>query len=327
MNKKTNVLVTGGAGYIGSHTAKALHAQGYTPVVFDNLSFGHKDFVKWGPFIEGDVLDTEKLITVLREYNIQDVIHFAAFAYVGESVENPGKYYRNNVAGSLSLLQAMQKADSRRIVFSSTCATYGQPKRQPIAESENQNPINPYGQSKLMVESMLKDFAKAHSIKSVALRYFNAAGADPEAEIGERHSPETHLIPLAIQAALGCGPHLKVFGKDYATADGTCLRDYIHVQDLANAHIISLKHLHSKSSGFEAFNLGSGKGSSVLEVIAEVERELDKKVPYEIVNRRPGDPAELVADPKLAKKTLGWKCQYSLKEIISHACRWHKQDS
>jgi len=239
-----NILVTGGAGYIGSHTCKQLKKYGLSPIVYDNLSRGHKEFVQWGPFVEGDILDTEKVKKTLEEHKIQAVIHFAAFAYVGESVENPSLYYKNNVHGTFSLLEAMLKANVKNLVFSSTCATYGIPEKIPLMEDMPQNPINPYGQTKLMIEKILRDYGTAYGFKSVCLRYFNAAGADQDGVIGERHNPETHLIPLAIEAALK-NKTMKIFGNDYETPDGTCLRDYIHVTDLAEPPLLALKHLHN----------------------------------------------------------------------------------
>jgi len=326
--REVNVLVTGGAGYIGSHTAKELRVQGFQPVVYDNLAYGHRQFVKWGPFIEGDILDKEKLVEVMRQHSIKDVIHFAAFAYVGESVIDPSKYYQNNLVGSLALLEAMRTASADRIVFSSTCATYGEPETQPITETEDQRPINPYGRTKLAVENLLQDFALAYKIKSVALRYFNAAGADPAGEIGEEHDPETHLIPLAISALRNPEQPLKVFGKDYPTKDGTCVRDYIHVSDLASAHVNALRYLYKEESpSFSAFNLGTGRGASVLEVLKMLEISSQKKVPYFFTDRRPGDPPVLVANPSRAAEILGWRAKHDLQSIVTTALRWHMKES
>lgn len=322
--REVNVLVTGGAGYIGSHTAKQLKAEGFNPVVYDNLVYGHREFVKWGPFIEGDLRETSKLESVIKDYKIEDVIHFAAYAYVGESVKDPEKYYDNNVGGSLSLLRAMKTAGAKRIVFSSTCATYGESAVQPIAETEDQRPINPYGQTKLIVENILKDYSKAYDFDAVALRYFNAAGADADGEIGEDHNPETHLIPLAILAALGEAPELKVFGTDYPTEDGTCVRDYIHVTDLAEAHVAALRWM--KSGGqpkFSAFNLGTGQGKSVLDVLQMIEKISGRKVPHQVTDRRPGDPPMLVANPSRAAEILEWRTKRELSDIIRSAYEWH----
>lgn len=320
-----NVLVTGGAGYIGSHTCKQLKKHGITPVVYDNLSRGHKEFVQWGPFVEGDILDTEKVIKTLKEHKIQAVIHFAAFAYVGESVETPSIYYRNNVHGTLSLLEAMLKVNVKNFVFSSTCATYGIPEKTPLVEDMPQNPINPYGQTKLMIEKILKDYGSAYRLKSVCLRYFNAAGADQDGVIGERHEPETHLIPLAIEAALK-NKTMKIFGNDYPTPDGTCIRDYIHVTDLSEAHVLALKYLDTAEKNYNYFNLGNGKGFSVKEIIKAVEDVSSKKVNAEVYPRRAGDPAVLVSDSEKAAKYLQWKPQITdIKEIIRTAYNWHQK--
>lgn len=317
------VLVTGGAGYIGAHTCKRLFKAGYNPVTYDNLSTGHKDFVKWGELVEGDLHDTEKLTRTLEEHKPIAVIHFAASAYVGESVENPFKYYRNNVGGSLSLLEAMVCAEVRNLVFSSTCATYGVPEKQLIDELTPQQPINPYGRSKLMVEQILQDLSSRNQIKYVALRYFNAAGADTEAEIGEWHEPETHLIPLAIQSASG-GEKLEVFGTDFPTPDGTAVRDYIHVEDLADGHIKALEYLMADGASNE-MNLGTGQGSSVYEVIKSL-REIGVVVAFENADRRAGDPAFLVADNAKAARVLNWEAKRtSIKETLKTAAAWHKR--
>jgi UDP-arabinose 4-epimerase len=318
------VLVTGGAGYIGSHTCKALASQGITPVTIDNMVYGHEWAVKWGPFYKVDIQDTEKVADILRKEKVEAVLHFAAYAYVGESHENPLKYYQNNVVGSMSLFEAMRKADVPKLVFSSTCATYGIPKEVPISESADQNPINPYGSTKLMVERILKDYIKPYRFSAVALRYFNASGADPEMEIGEDHSPETHLIPLTLDAAFGKRESLTVFGTDYPTPDGTCIRDYIHVNDLADAHIRALQRLNEPR--FEAYNLGTGSGSSVKEVISAVEKVTGKKVPVQYGTRRPGDPPALVASGDLARQTLGWNPKSSnLEFIVQTASQWHQK--
>ncbi|BCU06778.1 UDP-glucose 4-epimerase GalE [Allochromatium tepidum] len=318
------VLVTGGAGYIGSHTCKALARAGYRPITLDNLVYGHEWAVRWGPLEIGDISDRTCLDAVIARHRPEAVIHFAAYAYVGESVRDPGRYYRNNVAGTLTLLEAMRDHAIPHIVFSSTCATYGVPDRTPITEDHPQRPINPYGASKLMVERILADFEQAHGLGWIALRYFNAAGADPEGEIGEDHDPETHLIPLALQAAAGRGPQLQVFGDDYPTPDGSCIRDYIHVADLAEAHVKSLAHLRAgEASG--AFNLGTGQGASVLEVIAAVEHVTGRPVPREIGPRRPGDPPVLYADADKARRLLGWEPRYrEPAETIEHAWKWHR---
>src|SRR5262245_35282142 len=300
-----SILIVGGAGYIGSQTAKAAAAAGLAPVVFDNLVHGHRWAVKWGPLVEGDLADTALVKRVIEEHHVTAVIHFAAYAYVGESVTNPRKYFRNNVAGTLSLLDAMLDAGVRDIVFSSTCAVYGYPDRVPIAETEARRPVSPYGESKLMVEKVLDWYRSAYPVRFAALRYFNAAGADPDGELGEDHDPETHLIPLAIEAALGGRP-LQIFGTDYPTPDGTAVRDYIHVVDLADAHLAALACLQRAPESMFV-NLGTGHGHSVRQVIAAVEKVSGRKVPVTEAGRRAGDPAELVADAGLASSILGWK--------------------
>jgi UDP-arabinose 4-epimerase len=319
------ILVTGGAGYIGSHVCKALAQAGYVPVTFDNLVFGHPWAVRWGPLVEGDILDRAALDKAFREFKPAAVMHFAAFAYVGESVTNPGKYYRNNVAGSLTLLEAMRDASCTQIVFSSTCATYGVPETTPLTESHPQRPVNPYGSSKLMVERMLSDFGNAHSLRSITLRYFNAAGADPVAEIGEAHDPETHLIPLAMDAAAGIRPDVTIFGDDYPTSDGTCIRDYIHVTDLARAHLLALEALDAGHPD-AAFNLGNGRGFSVKEVIDTVRRVTGRDAVVKVGPRRAGDPARLVADSARIRSELGWQPLFpELSAIVETAWRWHQQ--
>lgn len=319
------VLVVGGAGYIGSHTCKALSGAGHEVVVFDNLCYGHRELAKWGPLIKGDLASRSDLEQVFSQHQIDGVIHFAAYAYVGESVLEPGKYYQNNVAGTLNLLDAMRAADVNNVVFSSTCATYGMVTSVPIAESTEQKPINPYGHSKLMVEQILKDYGHAYGLKSVALRYFNACGDDPDGETGEWHDPETHLIPLAIRAGLGQHGALKVFGTDYPTPDGTAIRDYIHVCDLALAHISALEYLDS-GGDTDQFNLGTGKGYSVHEIIGAIGKISGREVPHEIAPRRAGDPAELVADASRAREILGFSTQHSdLETIITTAWNWHKK--
>jgi UDP-arabinose 4-epimerase len=319
------VLVTGGAGYIGSHTCKLLAREGYLPVAFDNLSSGHAWAAKWGPLEKGDILDRPALDRVIAAYRPRACLHFAAFAYVGESVSDPGKYYRNNVAGSLTLLEALRDHGIDQFVLSSTCATYGVPDRMPIDEASPQAPINPYGASKLMVERMLADFHAAHGLRSVALRYFNAAGADPDVEIGEDHDPETHLVPLVLDAACGDREAVTVFGTDYETPDGTCVRDYIHVTDLANAHVLALKALE-QGLAQRAFNLGNGLGYSVREVIASVERVTGLQVPVRLGGRRPGDPARLISNSTRAAGELQWRPQLpKLDDIIATAWEWHKR--
>ena len=313
------VLVTGGAGYIGSHTAKALATAGHEPVVLDNLSEGHRWAVKWGPLIEGDLADSGLIRSTLRDHRIEAVIHFAAHGYVGESVTNPRKYFRNNVVNSMNLLDAMLDEDVNRIVFSSTCATYGEPETPHLAEGHIQKPVNPYGESKLFVEKMLSWYDNAYSLRSVSLRYFNAAGADADGELGEDHDPETHLIPLAILAALGRSPALRIFGTDYPTA----VRDYIHVSDLADAHVRSLEYLDSGGAR-TALNLATGQGCSVREVIDAVKRATGKAVPTIDAMRREGDPPSLVADPAKAFEVLGWKPRQSdLDTIVKTASSWH----
>jgi len=326
MNDRT-ILVTGGAGYVGAHACKALAARGFRPVVFDNLIYGHEVAVKWGPLEIGDIADRARLDAVIAAHRPVAVMHFAALTYVGESVADPGKYYRNNVAGTLSLLEAMRDSCIDKLVFSSTAATYGIPELVPIREEAVKAPINPYGQSKWIAEQMIADFSVAHGLRSVALRYFNAAGADPEGEIGECHDPESHLIPLAMQAVSGDTPPLTIFGDDYATPDGTCIRDYVHVTDLAEAHVFALQQLE-KFEGVDAFNLGTGTGSSIREVLEAVGRIAGSLVPHSIGGRRPGDPAVLVSDPAKAKRVLGWSPRLSdLDTIVSTAWAWHRRDA
>lgn len=312
------ICVTGGAGYIGSHTCKALAKAGHEVVVYDNLSTGHRQFVKWGDFEHGDIRDTQLLRACLKKYRPDGVIHFAASAYVGESVENPGKYFSNNVAGTLSILQAMREEEIPAIVVSGTCAVYGQPETVPIDESCPKNPINPYGASKLFMERMLADFETAHGIHWTSLRYFNAAGSDPDGEIGEIHDPETHLIPRVMLAALGRLEAVDIYGTDYPTPDGTCIRDYIHVDDLASAHILAIERLLGGKSSM-AVNLGTQKGSSVREIIDGVATISGMPVPAREMERRPGDPACLVADAAKAANTLGWRPQKPLKDMLQDA--------
>jgi UDP-glucose-4-epimerase GalE len=317
------VLVTGGAGYIGSHTAKVLARAGFEPIVLDNLSAGHRWAVKWGPLVQGDVGDSVLIREIIETHRVQAVVHFAGFAYVGESMQRPRQYFRNNVTYTLRLLDAMTDLRVSHIVFSSSCATYGIPASVPIPEEQVQTPINPYGESKRMVERILAWYGEAYGLRWTALRYFNAAGADPDGEVGEDHSPETHLIPLAIQAALGEKPALEIYGTDYPTADGTAIRDYTHVMDLAEAHVAALRHM-LKSSENAAINLGTGRGHSVRQVVAAVEQVSGHRVPVRETQRRAGDPPELVADPSKARVLLSWKPQHSsLESIVQTAWNWH----
>ncbi len=318
------VLVTGGAGYIGSHACKALAAAGHEPIAYDNLVYGHRDLVRWGPLEEGDTADRARLDAVLEAYRPEAAMHFAAYAYVGESVTDPGKYWANNVNGSLVLLEALRDHGVGRVVFSSTCATYGEPSTVPIPDDHAQWPVNPYGWSKLAVERMLADFHRAHGLRSVALRYFNAAGADPEGEAGEHHEPETHLIPLILDAALGRCEAVTVFGDDYPTPDGTCIRDYIHVGDLADAHVLALEWLGSNDAA-GAFNLGNGQGFSVREVIDCARRVTGRKIEARVGPRRAGDPPALVGDASRARAELGWRPRLDdLETIVATAWRWHQ---
>ena len=319
------VLVTGGAGYIGSHTCKALARSGFLPVTYDSLVTGNRWAMKWGPFEHGDLADRERLIDVIRAYAPKAVIHFAASAYVGESVTAPAKYYRNNVAGTLSLLECLRLSDCKRLVFSSSCATYGIPDRLPISETSTQAPINPYGWTKLIVEQMLQDYSRAYGFAHVALRYFNAAGADPENEVGECHDPETHLVPLVLQAAADPQRPVTIFGSDYPTPDGTCIRDYIHVADLATAHVLALKYTADRT-GFSAFNLGTGNGYSIKKIIETVKRVTNLAVATSQGPRRVGDPAELVASATKAGEVLGWTPQHSeIDTIVQTAWAWMRR--
>ncbi|WP_206081319.1 UDP-glucose 4-epimerase GalE [Mariprofundus ferrooxydans] len=317
------VLVTGGAGYIGSHACKALAKAGYTPVVFDNLVYGHEWAVQWGPFERGDLADETRLNEVFARYDFAAVMHFAAYAYVGESVGEPGKYYRNNVAGTLNLLDAMRRHGVNKIVFSSTCATYGEAEVIPIPETHAQQPINPYGASKLMVERILKDYDSAYGLRFVALRYFNAAGADSDGEIGEDHEPETHLIPLVLDAAAGVRDSIMINGTDYDTPDGTCIRDYIHVTDLANAHLLALQAL-LRGEQSRAYNLGNGKGYSIRELIEVAASVTGKEIAVQYGPRRPGDAPALAGDAKVISRELGWQPTLgALETIIETAWKWH----
>jgi len=329
----STVLVTGGAGYVGSHTVLALAAAGYDVVVYDNLSFGHPEAIQRIQalfptrsirLVEGDILDGAKVQRTLEECRAEAVLHFAAFLFVSESVTKPLEYYRNNVTGALSVLTAMAAAGVRRFVFSSTCATFGEPVTPTIDETHPQRPINAYGQSKLAVEQALPHVERAHGIRWVALRYFNASGADPEGRIGEDHTPEIHVIPLAIAAAQG-GPGLTIFGDDYPTPDGTCIRDYVHVSDLGDAHVAALKALEGGADS-AAYNLGNGNGISVRELIDSVGRVTGKPVPHKIGPRRPGDPARLVASSAKVRQALRWSPKYAeLDTIVGTAWRWHER--
>lgn len=312
------MLVVGGAGYIGSHAAHALKRKGYEAIIYDNLSTGYESFASGFELIIGDITDSAKLKLALRR--VDAVMHFAAFAYVGESVINPRKYFQNNVIAGISLLNAVVDSDVRKFIFSSTCATYGTPVKMPITEDMPRSPVNPYGVSKLMFEYALEAYDRAYGLRFVALRYFNAAGAEENGAVGEMHSPETHLIPSAFEAIQGERPELEIYGDDYPTPDGTCVRDYIHVSDLAEAHLLGLEYLEGGASA--ALNLGTGHGHSVKEVLSTIERITGHPVPKRMVARRAGDPPELVADPSRAEKLLNWKAKRSLDEIISTAWNW-----
>lgn len=317
------ILVCGGAGYIGSHMCKALARAGYEPVTFDNLSTGHRWAVKWGPLVEGDLLEPESLGTALRLHEVQAVFHFAARSLVAESMREPGLYFRNNVTGTLNLLDAMREAGVDQLVFSSTAAVYGNPEYTPIDEAHPTRPINPYGWSKLLAERQIAEFCRAHGMKAACLRYFNAAGADPEGEVGEAHEPETHLIPNILLSALdpSRGP-VKLFGNDYPTVDGTCVRDYIHVDDLCDAHLRALQYLGS-SPGFHAFNLGTGSGYSVADVLEECRVQSGHRLDADYAPRREGDPAVLVACSDKARDLMSWHPTSTLQQIVRDARAWH----
>jgi len=312
------VLVVGGAGYIGSHAARVLQRRGYDVIIYDNLSTGHRELAEGFELIVGDISDSAKLKKALSR--VDAVMHFAAHAYVGESVENPRKYFQNNVIAALALLNSVMDSRVRKFIFSSTAAVYGTPDKSPITENGPRQPVNPYGATKLTLENALEAYGRAYSLRYVCFRYFNAAGADESGKIGENHDPETHLIPLILQAIQGKRAALEIFGDDYPTPDGTCIRDYIHVNDLAEAHVLGLEYLAKGESG--AMNLGTGKGYSVHEVVAAVEKVTGHKVPTHIGPRRAGDPAELVADPSLAEKLLNWKAKRALEEIVASAWKW-----
>ena len=321
----TTILVTGGAGYIGSHVNKMLSQKGYDTVIIDNLRYGHKEFVQWGNFVLGDLANIDQLRLLFQKYKIDGVMHFAGYTYVGESCEEPEKYYFNNTVNTLNLLKVMREFNTKYFIFSSTCATYGIPERIPLVEDHPQNPCNPYGMSKFFIEKILNDFNNAYGIKYAALRYFNAAGADPESQIGEDHDPETHLIPIVLDVALGKRSHINIFGSDYETSDGTCIRDYIHVNDLASAHILALEYLFDVKGKSCAFNLGSESGYSVKEIIETIRKITKKEIKAVLADRRAGDPDKLIGDSTKAKKILGWKCKFDLDSIINTAWKWHQK--
>ena len=319
-----NILVTGGAGYIGSHCCKALYQKGFHPITIDNLVYGHENFVRWGEFFQGDVGNPADLKKCFSRHKIDAVMHFAAYAYVGESVQDPLKYYENNLRNTVELLHAVVENDINHFVFSSTCATYGNPEETPIDERHPLNPINPYGRTKRMIEEILEDYGAAYGLNYTSLRYFNAAGADPDGEVGEDHNPETHLIPLVLDVATTKRKSIKVFGTDYPTPDGTCIRDYIHVTDLAEAHILALQRL-TDGADSSVYNLGNGRGFSVLEVIERAREITARDIAAENTDRRPGDPPVLIASNEKAIAELGWKPQYAdLDDIIGTAWRWHQ---
>ena len=320
------ILIAGGAGYIGSHANKLFNQRGFDTVVFDNLVYGHRSFVKWGDFVLGDLADREQLRLCFSKYPIEAVMHFCAFTYVGESVTDPAKYYRNNVINTVNLLDTMREFNVRYFIFSSTCATYGVPQFIPLTEEHPQSPINSYGWSKFMIERILKDYDSAYGIKHVNLRYFNAAGADPDADVGEKHDPETHLIPLILDVAAGKKADVKIYGTDYETADGTCIRDYIHVTDLSDAHILALNYLRNGGPS-DSFNLGNGSGFSVRDVIKTVEEVTGHAIPCVEVARRAGDPPVLIGSAKKAREVLKWSPQFAdLKTIVETAWKWYKKN-
>jgi UDP-glucose 4-epimerase len=323
MTEKT-ILVVGGAGYIGSHTCLALANKGYVPLVYDNFSGGHEEFVKWGPAEQGDIRDRARLREVLAKHKPVAALHFAGLIEVGQSFQEPEAFYDVNVVGSLTLLQALMEADIRSFVFSSTCATYGRPERLPLDETHPQNPINPYGRTKHIVEQALRDFDLCNRMRSVMLRYFNAAGADFEGRIGEWHTPETHAIPLAIEVALGRRPHFSIFGEDYDTRDGTCIRDYIHVNDLADAHVRAVEYLLNGGETVD-INLGTGTGTTVKELISAIETVSGRPMPVVKTERRAGDPPTLVAGNGKAENVLGWKPKHDINDIIRSAWNWHSR--
>jgi UDP-glucose 4-epimerase len=326
LNSQPTILVTGGAGYIGSHTVQALQKSGYHVLIVDNLVYGHRDMVEnvlRTQLIVGDICNRSLLDSIFSSYSIEAVIHFAAFASVGESVENPAKYYANNLMGTFNLLEAMRAASVSKIVFSSTCATYGIPQSIPIPEQHPQNPINPYGTSKLMVEKLLADYGRAYGFKSVIFRYFNAAGADPDGRLGEDHVPETHLIPLVLLTALGRRNSLTIFGTDYDTPDGTCIRDYIHVADLAEAHVLGLKHLLDGKES-QVFNLSNRSGFSVKQIIATAKQVTGREIQVVECDRRAGDPPILIGNSQKAQQVLNWQPKYTeIRDLLAHAWQWH----
>lgn len=316
------VLVTGGSGYVGSHAVRALHRAGHEPIILDNLSTGHRRLSTGFTLVEGDIADERKLALLLE--GVDAVLHFAALAYVGESVAEPRKYIRNNVECAIKLLDAVLASRVRIFVLSSTCAVYGVPAELPIRESSPREPINPYGATKLFLEQVLAAYAGAYGLRYAALRYFNAAGAHPDGSIGEIHRPETHLIPLALKAALGAAPPLRVFGSRLNTPDGSCIRDFVHVADLASAHVLALEYLQAGGPS-TTLNLGTGQGASVAEVLAMVKSVSGREVPHELAEARPGDPPALIADPSLSRKVLGWEARYGLREIVSSAWEWERK--
>ena len=322
----SEILVVGGAGYIGSHMCKYLHEKNFTPVVLDNLSLGHRQAVKWGPLYAGELDDQGLLSTILTTHDIQAVMHFAAYCYVGESVAEPLKYYQNNVAAPLTLLDSLLSHGVNKFIFSSSCATYGEPQSIPIVEEQQQQPINPYGRTKLMMENILDDLDNANGLKSVCLRYFNAAGADPDGELGEEHDPETHLLPLVLFEARDQRQTLTLFGDDYPTPDGTCIRDYIHVYDLAQAHYLALQHLLAGGES-KKYNLGNGNGYSLLDVIKTAQQITGEEIGFRVAERRAGDPAQLVGSAEKVSKELGWKPHYAkLEAILETAWNWHRKN-
>jgi UDP-glucose 4-epimerase len=324
-NSKPVVLIIGGAGYIGSHVNKLLNQRNYDTVIFDNLIYGHRSFVKWGDFVMGDLENRDQLQGCFRKYPIYAVMHFGSFSYVGESVINPAKYYRNNVINTVNLLDTMLKFNVKHFIFSSSCAIYGNPQQIPITEDHPQMPINPYGWSKLMIEQILKDYDGAYGIRYVNLRYFNAAGADPDGDMGEDHNPETHLIPLVLDVAAKRKPDVKIFGTDYETADGTCIRDYIHVADLADAHILALNYLNEIGQS-DSFNLGNGKGFSVRELIQTAQKVTGCSIEFTETSRREGDPPVLIGCSEKARKKLNWQPQLDdIETIIKTAWNWHQK--
>ncbi len=321
------ILVVGGAGYIGSHANKELARLGHKTVVFDNLVHGHREFVRWGEFFEADLASVDRLRDLFSTHAFDAVMHFASYINVGDSVTDPRAYYANNVVNTLNLLNVMLEFDVKRFIFSSSCAVYGTPENTPITEEHPLNPVNPYGWTKLMIEKVLADYARAYGLRYAALRYFNAAGADAESGIGERHSPETHLIPLVLDAATGRRPNVSVYGTDYPTRDGTCIRDFIHVSDIADAHVLALDYLMDGGPS-EAFNLGSGSGHSVREVISAASGVTGRKIPVIESGRRPGDPAILIGSPKKIERTLRWRPRHSdLRTMVASAWKWHQSRS